>query len=90
MLTKLARIYWRNDCSLFSFLFQTEYKYCYDLVLHYVLHYLHKEDEYEEEWENQINPIKKSPEQKKEVQERKEEEKNCQKPMLHTREISEG
>ena len=22
---------------------QTEYKYCYDLVLHYVLHYLHKE-----------------------------------------------
>ena len=24
-------------------LFQTEYKYCYDLVLHYVLHYLHKE-----------------------------------------------
>ena len=23
--------------------FQTEYKYCYDLVLHYVLHYLHKE-----------------------------------------------
>jgi protein tyrosine phosphatase len=23
----------------------TEYKYCYDLVLHYVLHYLHKEDE---------------------------------------------
>ena len=26
------------------FLFQTEYKYCYDLVLHYVLHYLHKDD----------------------------------------------
>ena len=26
-------------------IFQTEYKYCYDLVLHYVLHYLHKEDE---------------------------------------------
>ena len=26
-----------------SFL-QTEYKYCYDLVLHYVLHYLHKDD----------------------------------------------
>ena len=25
------------------FRFQTEYKYCYDLVLHYVLHYLHKE-----------------------------------------------
>jgi len=25
----------------------TEYKYCYDLVLHYVLHYLHKEDEEE-------------------------------------------
>ncbi len=25
---------------------QTEYKYCYDVVLHYVLHYLHKEDEY--------------------------------------------
>eukprot|EP00096_Caligus_rogercresseyi_P001665 TRINITY_DN127_c0_g2_i1.p1 TRINITY_DN127_c0_g2~~TRINITY_DN127_c0_g2_i1.p1 ORF type:complete len:775 (-),score=125.70 TRINITY_DN127_c0_g2_i1:221-2545(-) len=23
----------------------TEYKYCYDLVLHYVLHYLHKESE---------------------------------------------
>jgi len=21
----------------------TEYKYCYDLVLHYVLHYLHKD-----------------------------------------------
>lgn len=27
----------------------TEYKYCYDLVLHYVLHYLHKEDE-EQPW----------------------------------------
>ena len=26
--------------------FQTEYKYCYDLVLHYVLHYLHKDDDY--------------------------------------------
>lgn len=24
-------------------LFQTEYKYCYDLVLHYVLHYLNKD-----------------------------------------------
>jgi len=24
----------------------TEYKYCYDVVLHYVLHYLHKEDEF--------------------------------------------
>lgn len=23
--------------------FQTEYKYCYDLVLHYVLHYLNQE-----------------------------------------------
>lgn len=23
--------------------FQTEYKYCYDLVLHYVLHYLNKD-----------------------------------------------
>jgi hypothetical protein len=23
----------------------TEYKYCYDLVLHYVLHYLHKDTE---------------------------------------------
>lgn len=22
---------------------QTEYKYCYDLVLHYVLHYLNKD-----------------------------------------------
>lgn len=22
---------------------QTEYKYCYDVVLHYVLHYLHEE-----------------------------------------------
>ena len=30
-----------TDCMLHSF--QTEYKYCYDLVLHYVLHYLHKE-----------------------------------------------
>lgn len=27
---------------IFSFL-QTEYKYCYDLVLHYVLHYLNKD-----------------------------------------------
>ena len=26
-----------------TIVFQTEYKYCYDLVLHYVLHYLHKE-----------------------------------------------
>lgn len=25
------------------FFSQTEYKYCYDLVLHYVLHYLHKD-----------------------------------------------
>ena len=25
--------------------FQTEYKYCYDLVLHYVLHYLNKDTE---------------------------------------------
>jgi hypothetical protein len=24
---------------------QTEYKYCYDVVLHYVLHYLNKETE---------------------------------------------
>ena len=31
------------DYSSESFL-QTEYKYCYDLVLHYVLHYLHKDD----------------------------------------------
>ena len=31
--------------NFFQLLFciQTEYKYCYDLVLHYVLHYLHKE-----------------------------------------------
>lgn len=27
-------------CNVF---FQTEYKYCYDLVLHYVLHYLNKD-----------------------------------------------
>jgi len=26
---------------------QTEYKYCYDVVLHYVLHYLNKEGEEE-------------------------------------------
>lgn len=26
-----------------SFYPQTEYKYCYDLVLHYVLHYLNKD-----------------------------------------------
>lgn len=30
-----------NNCSFP----QTEYKYCYDLVLHYVLHYLNKEVE---------------------------------------------
>ena len=30
-----------NDWFL-KFSFQTEYKYCYDLVLHYVLHYLNK------------------------------------------------
>lgn len=29
-----------NVLSSFS---QTEYKYCYDLVLHYVLHYLNKD-----------------------------------------------
>lgn len=29
----------------FGISFQTEYKYCYDLVLHYVLHYLNKENE---------------------------------------------
>lgn len=28
---------------LLLFLFQTEYKYCYDVVLHYVLHYLQKD-----------------------------------------------
>ena len=28
-----------------KFSFQTEYKYCYDLVLHYVLHYLNKDTE---------------------------------------------
>lgn len=28
-------------CDLFFF--QMEYKYCYDLVLHYVLHYLNKD-----------------------------------------------
>lgn len=27
----------------YSFKFQTEYKYCYDVVLHYVLHYLQKD-----------------------------------------------
>lgn len=27
-------------CNVLS---QTEYKYCYDLVLHYVLHYLNKD-----------------------------------------------
>ena len=33
-----------TGCSYYYYaLFQTEYKYCYDLVLHYVLHYLHKE-----------------------------------------------
>ena len=31
-----------------SFSLQTEYKYCYDLVLHYVLHYLHKDTD--EQW----------------------------------------
>lgn len=28
--------------ELINFL-QTEYKYCYDVVLHYVLHYLNKD-----------------------------------------------
>lgn len=29
--------------SVKKHVFQTEYKYCYDLVLHYVLHYLDKD-----------------------------------------------
>jgi len=29
--------------GLLLFFLQTEYKYCYDLVLHYVLHYLHRD-----------------------------------------------
>ena len=36
---------WLSDKNNLSVsLLQTEYKYCYDLVLHYVLHYLHKDD----------------------------------------------
>ena len=36
---------WVGDKKYLSeFFLQTEYKYCYDLVLHYVLHYLHKDD----------------------------------------------
>lgn len=34
-------------------MFQTEYKYCYDLVLHYVLHYLNK-DMNEKKWESEL------------------------------------
>ena len=53
---------WRK-AKIILVVFQTEYKYCYDLVLHYVLHYLHKDIEHEEEWrergikENQNNPF---------------------------------
>lgn len=49
-LSKLKLIYgwsvsvWFFTLFFFSFL-QTEYKYCYDLVLHYVLYYLNKENE---------------------------------------------
>ena len=32
-------------------MFQTEYKYCYDLVLHYVIHFLKEEEEEEAEVE---------------------------------------
>ena len=46
---KSTRLF-RSFCSMFTrqlifpyFLPQTEYKYCYDLVLHYVLHYLNKD-----------------------------------------------
>ena len=35
--------------NLFLLYLQTEYKYCYDLVLHYVLHYLNKDTEVENE-----------------------------------------
>ena len=34
-----------NNNWFLKFSFQTEYKYCYDLVLHYVLHYLNKDTE---------------------------------------------
>ena len=35
--------------SSILFFFQTEYKYCYDLVLHYVLHYLNKDADLEDQ-----------------------------------------
>ena len=34
---------WTGATVCFLSVFQTEYKYCYDLVLHYVLHYLNQE-----------------------------------------------
>lgn len=38
------------------YLLQTEYKYCYDLVLHYVLHYLDK-DLKEKKWECEVEHL---------------------------------
>jgi hypothetical protein len=57
--SQMCRRAHRLTFSVFSSLFcrpsicaQTEYKYCYDLVLHYVLHYLNKENE--KKWEHEI------------------------------------
>lgn len=39
-----AHLFFTNYLSINSVsLLQTEYKYCYDLVLHYVLHYLNQQ-----------------------------------------------
>lgn len=40
--------------AIFLYELQTEYKYCYDLVLHYVLHYLNK-DLKEKKWESELH-----------------------------------
>lgn len=34
---------WKKKKTVYILSLQTEYKYCYDLVLHYVLHYLNKD-----------------------------------------------
>ena len=39
----VCRLNETSQSHFFRSFLQTEYKYCYDLVLHYVLHYLHKE-----------------------------------------------
>lgn len=42
-LSRISYVVYRMLVSVSLFSLQTEYKYCYDLVLHYVLHYLNKD-----------------------------------------------